>query len=187
MKKILFLLLFFTSINSHAASAAYVKVLSINSGTANTCDTVLNPTSLLNININISAFNSDTFSISAPGFLGFTWTGENGPFNIPNGIYNLAPPSVWQAGFLVPAQTPITATITTYSAVNLGGVPVYKTAITWNCTTGALVSLQNIDLTTPPDPTSVPALSLVALFILGAFVSAFAVKKLLPNVRHAKY
>lgn len=111
---------------------------------------------------------SDNFTITAPGFAGFTWTGENGPFS-GSSPYGFETPSVW--GIDVAADTLVAGSIIVYDKPDLGGTAVFKSVITWNCTTGAVVSIVNTDLT--GSAVSVPALrpwvlALLACLLLGA-------------------
>ena len=110
---------------------------------------------------------SDNFTITAPGFSGYTWTGENGPFSGPS-TYGFGSPTSW--GINVAADTLIAGTILVYDQPDLGGSVVYKSAITWNCTTGAVASIVNTDLAIPaPIPALNPwLLAGLACLLLGA-------------------
>ena len=126
-------------------SSAWAQSIMITgaSGTTfqNACSSGTNPQAI--VTANEPAGFSDNFTIAAPGFSGYTWTGENGP-EIYTGTYGLGLTSTW--GINVPADTPITGTILVYNQPNLGGSVVYKSAITWNCTTGVVASIVNTNL-----------------------------------------
>jgi hypothetical protein len=81
-------------------------------------------------------------------------------------------------GFNAPAQTIITATIDTYNGLGLTGSKIYTSTIMWNCTTGAVVSITNRDLTLVDSITSVDALSNLMLMLLICFAGILGALKL---------
>lgn len=128
---------------------------------SNTCNSGT-PFGSVNILFNESNPVSDDLLVTAPGNVTvYNWTyasasgGENnGPASGPN-TYGLG-----ASALTVAAGTPLTATIRTYYAPNGGGGLAYTSAITWNCTTGAVLGIVN-------NSTTIPALSPVALALLG--------------------
>lgn len=84
------------------------------------------------------------FSITAPGFTGYTWTGDTAPApGAPVG-WGLGYPAAW--GLNTAPNTAVTATVYTYASATLSN-PVYSSSITWDCTTGVAQPVVNTDLT----------------------------------------
>ncbi len=153
--------------SAQAVSPASIVITAAGGGFANTCSAPPANNPLATIVSNEGAGFSDTFAITAPGFAGYTWTGENGP--IGSGSYGFGTPALW--GLNVPANTPVTGTIFVYSGINLTGVRIYSSAITWNCTTGVVAGIVNTDLTAAVASTPVPALSLPMILLLGVLAA----------------
>lgn len=162
--------------SAEAASPASITITGPTSGFADVCSapSVNNPN--VQVIANEPAGYSDTFAITAPGFGGYTWKGENGPY--PSSTYGLGYPTLW--GINVPANTPITATIYVYSGADLTGTRIYSSAITWNCTTGVVAGIVNTDLTQASIENSVPTLSTEWVLVLAALVAGVGIV-LLPR------
>ena len=84
------------------------------------------------------------FTITAPGFAGYTGLGDSAP--APGGPvgWGFSYPSNW--GLNAAANTPVTLTVYTYVNAAMTD-PVYSSALTWNCTTGETQPVVNADLT----------------------------------------
>ena len=88
------------------------------------------------INVPAPMFASERGVLSAPGFpnLGFTQdTNFQGVGTF--GFFVFADP------YTVPADTPLTLTVRTFDEPNFAGRLAYLSTITWNCTTGATLSI----------------------------------------------
>lgn len=84
------------------------------------------------------------FSITAPGFAGYTWMGDTAPAaGAPVG-WGLGYPAAWNLD--TSPNTAVTATVYTYASATLSN-PVYSSSITWDCTTGVTQPVVNTDLT----------------------------------------
>lgn len=121
----------------------------------------------VDINVPPPMFASEQGTYSAPGFpnLGLT---QDSSFQ-----------GVGTFGFFVfgayalPPNTPVTLSVTTFYGPNYTGGVAYVSTMTWDCTTGAILSLEN-GIPTPPAepvgfcPNSLPDGSVVGEAPLGA-------------------
>lgn len=157
------------SVDALAQVAPYIQVTSINS--TGTCTS---PGATVTVNANGTASNSDNYTLAANGSVFYTWVGETmswapvggGPhsYGINGGSATLAP------------NTTVTGVITTYAGAATSGnpttgqVPVYRTTVQWNCTTGAQVgTVLNEDLRFSVVPT-LSELGLLGLSGLAALL-----------------
>jgi hypothetical protein len=124
------------------------------------------------VNANGNASHSDNFFVIANGELIYSWSGESmawvnvagaNTYSISAGTANLAP------------NTTVTARIDTYDSVNpdgpifTAGDVVYRSEISWNCTTGApLGAISNFNLrANTVVPTLQPIALMCAALLLG--------------------
>jgi hypothetical protein len=118
-------------------------------GLANTCNSTFG-FSLQGVQVNIpSGQASEQGTLSAPGNpnLGFTTDGAYGPnVGTLGGFFVFA-----NAPYSLPANTPLTLSVTTYNGTSFTGGVSYVSTITWDCTTGALVAQTTVCATPLPD------------------------------------
>jgi IPTL-CTERM motif len=132
------------------------------------------PSIELFVEANGTGSQSDNFFVLADGALIYSWTGESMTW------VNTAGPNTYSvstggAAANLPANTRVTARIETYDSVNpagpifVAGNAVYRSEISWNCTTGAqLGSVNNFDLRVNSIvPTLQPAALAFAALLLG--------------------
>jgi hypothetical protein len=88
------------------------------------------------INVPAPIFASELGNLSAPGFphLGFT---QDSSFQ-GVGTFGFV---VFTDPYALPAGTPITLTVRTFDQPNFAGRLVYLSSVTWDCTSGAIVSI----------------------------------------------
>lgn len=119
---------------------------------------------------------SDDLVVTAPGDVtvaDWTFANSTGGENYHSVGANTY--GIGDSGQTVAAGTPLTATIRTYFGLDGTGGLAYTSSITWNCTTGAVLSIVSGPASSIPalGPT---ALALLALALAGA--GAFAVSRL---------
>ena len=104
-------------------------------GTASTCsdDDVF----LGNVFINVPAplFVSERGVLSAPGLPELGFTVDSNFQGV--GVFGF---TVFTDPYVVPANTPLTLVVRTYEQPNFQGRIAYLSTVTWDCTTGALLS-----------------------------------------------
>ena len=123
----------------------------------------------VNTFINVDTAASSDVKVTAPGVGQIEeFTDETGA-NI--GPYSAAFPTfhILAFGGGLPPNTPITITITTYSGTNLTGRVTSESSLTFNCTTGVVLSAP----VGAGGPAQVPALSSVALAAMAALLFLF--------------
>jgi hypothetical protein len=136
------------------------------------------------VDANGNASHSDNFFVLANGVLIYTWSGESmawvnvagaNTYSISAGTANLAP------------NTTVTVRIETYDSVNpsgpifTAGDAVYRSEISWNCTTGAqLGAINNFDLRIN---TTVPTLQPTALVFAALLLGLIGVRR---SRKHAR-
>jgi hypothetical protein len=136
------------------------------------------------VNANGNASHSDNFFVLANGELIYSWSGESmawvnvagaNTYSISAGTANLAP------------NTTVTARIDTYDSVNPGGPiftageVVYRSEISWNCTTGAqLGAINNFNLRARA---IVPTLQPTALVFVALLIGMIGVRQSKKHVR----
>lgn len=142
MKRYFILLLVVSAILSLSAVAVFAlgpaPSWELSLGAAATC-TVDGGFSLPGVSINAPSPASERGTLNAPGFpnLGFTQdTNFTGVGSYGFFVFATAP-------YTLPANTPLTLTVTTYPQPNYQGNPAYISSVTWNCTTGAVLALSN--------------------------------------------
>lgn len=127
----------------------------LNQGAPNTCSST-GGFPMPGVEINIPTGQaSERGVLSAPGnpSLGFTQDSAFGPFVGPSSFFVFV-----SAPYSLPANTPLTLEVTTYTGVNQTGAIAFVSRLTWNCTTGVVI---------PDGPTEpIPTLSEVALALL---------------------
>lgn len=156
------------SVDALAQVAPYVQVVSINS--AGTCD---NPGANVTVNASGTSSNSDNFTIAANGSVYYTWTGETMSWASPAGLHSYG---INGGSATLAPNTTVTGVITAYAGAATSGnpttgqVPVYRTTVQWNCTTGAQVgTVLNEDLRFSVVPT-LSELGLLGLSGLAALL-----------------
>jgi hypothetical protein len=125
----------------------------------------------VNTFINVDTAASADVKVTAPGVGQIEeFTDETGA-NI--GPYSAVFPTfhILAFGGGLPPNTPITITITTYSGTNLGGDITSVSSLTFNCTTGAVLSA-------PSAAVQVPTLSSIALAATAALLLLIGVVSL---------
>lgn len=103
--------------------------------------------SMPGVEINIpSGAASEQGTLSAPGYpsLGYTVDGAFGPFVGPHSFFVFV-----SAPYSLPANTPITLSVTTYNGTGYAGGVSYVSTVTWDCTTGALIVTETADCPNP--------------------------------------
>ena len=90
------------------------------------------------INVPAPMFASESGTLSAPGFPGLGYTQDTNFQGV--GTFGF---TVFTDPFVLPANTPLTLSITTYAGPNYTGGAVYVSTMTWDCTTGVISSLVN--------------------------------------------
>jgi hypothetical protein len=144
----------------------------LNQGAPNTCSAEVG-FFLPGVETNIpEGVASEQGVLSAPGQpnLGSTSDIAFGPWVGPVGFFVFAP------GYSLPPNTLLTLSVTTYDGPNFTGGISHVSTITWNCTTGAVVS-------GPAVPA--PALSPLALLLLSLALLALGTRRSRRWVRHA--
>lgn len=85
-------------------------------------------------------------NLSAPGYPTHMYVGQGLPRDGGTQFtYAIGHHDYW--GFTPAANTLLTATINTYPSWDSEAQPIYRSSITWNCTTGEVMSIVNTDLT----------------------------------------
>ncbi len=92
----------------------------------------------VDINVPAPMFASEQGTLSAPGFPNLGYTQDSNFQGV--GTFGF---TVFTDPFVLPANTPLTLSVTTYAGPNYTGGAVYVSTMTWDCTTGAVSSLVN--------------------------------------------
>lgn len=137
----------------------------LNAGAPNSC--VVSAVLLLpGVEINVPVGQaSERGVLSAPGYpnLGVTNDSVFGPFVGPSSFLVFA-----SAPYSLPANTPLTLSVTTYNGPSYTGGVSYVSTITWDCTTGAVIA-QPVEVA-PNCPIPLPEGSVMGQAPLGAAV-----------------
>ena len=93
-----------------------------------------------NVDVNVPSplFASEQGTYSAPGFPNLGFTTDTSFQGV--GTFNF---TVFTDPYVLPANTPVTLTVTTYNGPNFTGGVAYVSSMIWDCTTGAIISLTN--------------------------------------------
>jgi hypothetical protein len=149
-----------------------IRILGFVAPPTNSCTV---PYAELDVVANGNANTSDTFVIVVNGVERYRWGGETMVWANPPGpnIYSIVGDAL-----NLPANTMLTAIVTTYDSANPSSAVVYagnavtSSQISWNCTSGQLVGgISNLDLR----PKSVPALPIPSAALLLAALLACGV------------
>lgn len=90
------------------------------------------------INVPAPMFASEQGTLSAPGFPNLGYSQDTNFQGV--GTFGF---TVFTDPFVLPANTPLTLSITTYAGPNYTGGATYVSTMTWDCTTGVVSSLVN--------------------------------------------
>jgi hypothetical protein len=105
-------------------------------GAAGTCvdDDVFMAGVFINVPAPLSA--SERGVLSAPGFPNLGFTQDSNFQGV--GTFGF---TVFTDAYVLPAGTPLTLTVRTFDQPNFAGALAYLSSVTWDCTTGAIVSI----------------------------------------------
>lgn len=124
------------SASSAGAQIAVPPYWMLTQGVASTCsdDDVTLPAVF--VNVPAPLFASERGVLSAPGFANLGATLDSNFQGV--GMFNF---TVFTEPFALAADTPLTLTVRTFDQPNYQGDTVYLSSVTWNCTTGAILSI----------------------------------------------
>ena len=94
--------------------------------------------SIPGVEINAPNPASERGTLTAPGFPNLGFTQDTSFTGV--GTYGF---TVFTDPFVLPANTQLTLSVTTYAGANYTGGVAYVSTMTWDCTTGAISSLVN--------------------------------------------
>lgn len=116
------------------------------------------------INVPAPMFASEKGTYSAPGFPNLGYTQDSNFQGV--GAFGF---TVFTDPYVLPANTQVTLSVTTYKGPNYTGGVAYISTMTWDCTTGVIASLVN---TVPSDacPNPLPGGAVLGEAPLGAQV-----------------
>lgn len=95
----------------------------------------------VDVNVPVPLVASEYGTLSAPGYPNLGYSEDTSFQGV--GTFTF---TVFTDPFSLPANTLLTMTITTFNAPSLGGSAVYRSTMTWDCTTGAIISLVNEEI-----------------------------------------
>jgi len=119
------------------------------------------------VNVPAPLFASEQGVFEAPGFPNLGYTQDSSFQGVGEFGFN-----VFTDPYVVPANTPLTLTVTTYHGPNFQGGIAYISTITWDCTTGEVLAIGG-DEPYPPAQ-EIPTLSPGGLAALVATLAALA-------------
>lgn len=99
------------------------------------------------INVPAPMFASEQGTYSAPGFPNLGYTQDTNFQGV--GTFGF---TVFTDPYVLPANTPVTLSVTTFYGPNYTGGVAYVSTMTWDCTTGVIISLENGIPTPPAEP-----------------------------------